>query len=57
MAKIIDNVNGRRSILLCTDDVIDIVREYQSLTNECTNYNDIREKIDKKLFYLPEDII
>ncbi len=57
MAKIIDNLNGRRSILLSTDDIIDIVREYQAASKECVNYDEIRKKIDNRYFYLPEDII
>lgn len=56
MAKIIENLNGRRNIKLNTDDIIDIVREYQCLTCNCDNYEEIRKIISSTSFYLPEDI-
>ncbi len=56
MAYIIENQKGRRMIRLNTNDIIDIVREYQNITcNSCT-YNEIREKLNKKELYIPEDI-
>ena len=56
MAKIIENVKGRRIIRLNTDDIINIVREYQLITNNSQSYKIIREKLDKSDVYLPEDI-
>lgn len=56
MAKIIENAKGRRLIRLNTDDIINIVREYQSITFESIDYEDRRKKLDKFELYLPEDM-
>ena len=56
MAKIIENNSGRRTIRLSTNDIIDVVREYQTITNRCISYEEIRKVISKASFYLPEDI-
>ncbi len=56
MAKIIENLNGRRIIRLNTNDIINIVREYQNITSGLCNYESIRSKLDIIDLYLPEDI-
>ncbi len=56
MAKIIENKNGRRIIGLNTDDIIDIVREYQNITQGCDSYEEIRLKLKSRDIYIPEDI-
>ena len=56
MAKIIEKSNGsRREILLSSYDVINVVRNYQYLTKDIKNYEDILEAINANYFYLPED--
>lgn len=55
MAKIIENKKGRRQIRLNTDDVINIVREYQNIIRGTCCYEHIREKLDNFELYLPED--
>ena len=55
MAEIIENMNGRRLIRVSTDDIISLVREYQQYASESSSYREIREKLDKKDIYLPED--
>ena len=55
MAKIIDNVNGRNSLRLSSDDVISVVREYQNLTLNSKSYQDIRNILEDYNFYLPLD--
>ena len=56
MAKIIENTpNTRRQILLSSYDVISIVRNYQYLTKNINNYEEILEKLNENYFYLPED--
>ena len=55
MAEIIENMNGRRLIRVSTDDIISLVREYQQYACESSSYREIREKLDKKDIYLPED--
>ncbi len=57
MAQIIENFKGRRTIRLNTDDIINIVREYQNISLGAGNYNEIRERLNKFELYLPEDLI
>jgi len=53
MAEIIE---GRRRIVkLSTDDVLNIVREYQKRTYNSCCYEHTRELIAKSPFYIPED--
>ena len=56
MAKIIENKTGRRTIRLNTDDILTVVREYQNYTKQCSNYNEIRNKLKTIDMYLPEDM-
>lgn len=56
MAKIIENKKGRRQIRLNTDDIINIVREYQNITYKSYSYEEIRNKLDSQMLYLPEEI-
>ena len=56
MAKIIENMNNaRRQVLLSSYDVINIVRNYQYLTQNIKNYEEILEIINSHYVYLPED--
>ena len=56
MAKIITEKDClRRTIRLSCDDVISIVREYQQLMKGC-EFDNAREVLENKVFYLPEDI-
>ena len=55
MAKILENGLGRRNIRLNTDDIIDIVREYQRLTLNCNSYEEIRSILSDSVFFIPED--
>ena len=57
MAKILENLNGRRIIRLTTNDVINIVQGYQNICSSIYKYDDIRNILDKNEFYLPEDIV
>ena len=54
MAKIIEG--KRKTIILSTDDVLNIVRQYQVLTSKSCCYEHTRELISKNPIYLPEDI-
>ena len=56
MAKIIENKKGRRLIRLSADDVISVVREYQTSTVGKKNYHELRKGLERKEVYLPEDI-
>lgn len=55
MANIIENLYGRRMIKMSTDDVISIVREYQNTTGRPATYRELRERLDAREFYIPED--
>lgn len=57
MARIIENINGRRCIILSADDVISLVREYQKISYGITSYEQIRRKLIMKKIYLPEEIV
>lgn len=57
MARILDNVNGRRNIILTTDDVISLVKEYQTITKGASSYDEIRKLLNNNKLYLPEEII
>lgn len=54
MAEIIEN--ERRIIRLSVDDVLNVVREYQKLTQNSCCYEHTREILQKNKMYLPEDI-
>lgn len=57
MARIIENTAGRRNILLSVNDVISVVREYQTVVAEYESYEDIRKALTKKFIYIPEEYI
>lgn len=56
MAEIIENMHGRRLIRVSTDDVISLVKTYQTIACESESYSKIREKLDKTELYIPEDV-
>ncbi len=53
MAEILDG--KRRIIRLSTDDVINIIREYQQLTYNSCCYEHTREILTKNPIYIPEE--
>ena len=55
MAKILENLTGRRSILISTDDIISIVREYQRISGTEKKYEKIRKLLDKSNIFIVED--
>ena len=54
MAKIIEN--KRRIIRLSADDVLNIVREYQTLTRKSCCCEHTREILEKTPLFIPEDM-
>ena len=56
MAAILENNSGRRLIRLSTEDIIDIVREYQHNGCGISSYSEIRKILDDLQLYLPEDL-
>ncbi len=56
MAVIIENKIGRRLVRLNTNDILDIVREYQRTVCGISCYDDIRNKLDDIELYLPEEL-
>ena len=55
MARILENLVGRRTIIVSTDDIISIVREYQRITRTEKNYENIRKLLYKNNILLAED--
>ncbi len=56
MAKIIENSTLRRTIKLNADDVLAIIKQYQTVTHGITNSMIVRDLLENSAFYLPEDI-
>ncbi len=56
MAKIINEECKRRLIRLSTNDVINIVREYQVITYGMHSYDEIRDVLGAQDLYVPEDL-
>lgn len=56
MARIIENLRGRRIIEISPDDVINIVREYQNIVRTQLSYAELREVLCKMNLCIPEDI-
>lgn len=54
MARIIDG--NRRIIKISVDDVISIVREYQTICRNSVCYEQTRELLSKADIYIPEDL-
>lgn len=54
MARIIDG--ERRIIKMSVDDILNIVREYQTLTKNSCCYEHTRELLKKANLYIPEDL-
>ena len=54
MAVIVENLHGRRLVRLSTDDVISIVKTYQTIACE-SSYEETRRKLDSSELYVPED--
>lgn len=55
MAVIVENMHGRRLIRLSTDDIISLVKTYQTFACESSSYKEIRQKLDESDIYIPED--
>ncbi len=53
MARIIEN--ERRIIKMSVDDVLNIVRQYQTICRSSCCYEHTRELLGKADFYIPED--
>ena len=53
MARIIEG--KRRIIKMSTDDVLNIVREYQQITHNACCYEHIRELLNNSEFFIPEE--
>ena len=53
MARIIEG--ERRLVKLSVDDVLSVVREYQNVAYGACCYEHLRELLERRNFYLPED--
>lgn len=57
MARIIENLEGgRRIIKLSVDDIISIVREYQTIVPRFSREFEVRNYLSDRVIFIPEDI-
>ena len=57
MARIIETQVGcRRIIKLSVDDIISIVRDYQTIVPRNSNSEDVRNFLSDKIIFIPEEI-
>ena len=57
MARIIESQNsGRRIIKMSVDDIISIVKEYQTIVPRFSNSKDVRNFLSDTVIYIPEDV-
>lgn len=54
MARIIEG--QRRLIKMSVDDILNVVREYQTITRNTSCYDHTRELLAKTDIYIPEDM-
>ncbi len=57
MARILENEFGRRNILLTTDDILTLVKEYQTITQNAKSYDEVRRLLNCRKIYVPEEIV
>ncbi len=57
MARIIENETGNRRIIkMSSDDVINVVREYQKHVKCRSSYDEIRNQLEDCVIFIPEDV-
>jgi len=56
MARIIENLSGRRTIKLSTQDIISVVQQYQIIVGRNRDYSDITSLLQDYALFLPEDV-
>lgn len=57
MARILENAKGKRTILLTVDDVISVVKEYQTTAFKSFSYEQIRKSLSEKQICIPEEYL
>ena len=57
MARIIENECGKRRLIkMNSDDIINIVREYQRYVKNKHSYEEIRSQLQDCVIFIPEEI-
>lgn len=57
MARIIENEAGNRRIIkMSSDDIINVVREYQKHVKYRSSYEEIRNQLEDCVIFIPEDV-
>ena len=57
MARIIEAQNGgRRIIKMSVDDIVSVVKEYQTIVPRFSNSKDVRNFLSDTVIYIPEDV-
>ena len=57
MARILENENGKRTVILTADDIISVVREYQKAAFNSASYEQIRKYLSEKQICIPEEFL
>lgn len=58
MAKIIENMDGRRQVRLSAEDILTVVTLYQQQFQgkPPKNYQEVKKRLGSRQYYLPEEI-
>ena len=57
MARIIEAQNGgRRIIKMSVDDIVSVVKEYQTIVPRFSSSKDVRNYLSDTVIYIPEDV-
>lgn len=57
MARIIENETGKRRLIkMSSDDVINVVKEYQRHVKFRSSYDEIRNQLEDCVIFIPEDV-
>lgn len=57
MARIIENLDGkRRMIKMSVDDILSVVREYQTKIPRFSSNCEVRDCLSDMVIYIPEDV-
>ena len=57
MARIFENETGKRRLIkMSSDDVINVVKEYQRHVKFRSSYDEIRNQLEDCVIFIPEDV-
>ena len=58
MAKIVENMDGRRQVRLTAEDILTVVSLYQQQFQGTPpkNYHELKKSLSNRQYYLPEEV-